>query len=437
MSSEMWHEISQAIDHRSAGMADLVMRLVRIRSESPPGDSYVTLVELLRDQVESMGFSAERVDIPESVVDERCRRYHPQLTGPRANLVARRAVTGVPGMIFYTHIDTVPAGDMALWSHDPFAPHEADGYIYGRGTADSKGGIAALLAAFGALHELDIQLAVSPLVAFTSDEEIGPYTGLMYLADSGVFDGYQRFHSVDGMAENIAVGRLGNFTWNIEVIGRGAHSGRSVLGLNPIERSRFLLDELARMSQEVDARRGALTTSPEFAEATGRTHLSPSLNVTVAQGGVKENIIPARFVLKGDRRYLPEEDVDECIEELRTVVGRARKREPDLRYELMIVPGYPSHASDPSDPWVQRVQRVISGVRGRDVPLGAASGSSDTAHVGRVTDLVLTHHGVGWIDSNVHSDNERVAVKDLLDIAKVVAALAAGIEPEHIAGDVS
>lgn len=437
MSQEMWQRISQAIDDRSAEMADLVMRLVRIRSESPPGDSYVTLVELLREQVESMGFSGERVDVPESVVDERCRRYHPRLTGPRANLVARRPVAGAPGMVFYTHIDTVPAGNRALWSHDPFDPHEADGYLYGRGTADSKGGIAALLAAFRALHDLDVPLAVNPLIALTSDEEIGPYTGLMYLADSGFFDGYERFHSVDGMAENIAVGRLGNFTWSIEVIGRGAHSGRSALGLNPIERSRFLLDELARMGQEVDARRGALTTSPEFAEATGRTHLSPSLNVTVAQGGVKENIVPARFVLKGDRRYLPEEDLDECVEELRTVVERAREREPELEYELTIVPGYPSHASDPSDPWIQRVQRVISGVRGRDVALGAAMGSSDTAHVGRVTDLVLTHHGVGWTDSNVHADNERVAVKDLLDVAKVVAALASGVELEHIAGSAS
>lgn len=437
MSQEMWQRISQAIDDRSAEMADLVMRLVRIRSESPPGDSYVTLVELLREQVESMGFSGERVDVPESVVDERCRRYHPRLTGPRANLVARRPVAGAPGMVFYTHIDTVPAGNRAAWSHDPFDPHEADGYLYGRGTADSKGGIAALLAGFRALHDLDVPLAVNPLIALTSDEEIGPYTGLMYLADSGFFDGYERFHSVDGMAENIAIGRLGNFTWSIEVIGRGAHSGRSVLGLNPIERSRFLLDELARMGQEVDARRGALTTSPEFAEATGRTHLSPSLNVTMAQGGVKENIVPARFVLKGDRRYLPEEDLDECVEELRTVVERAREREPELGYELTIVPGYPSHASDLSDPWIQRVQRVISGVRGRDVALGAAMGSSDTAHVGRVTDLVLTHHGVGWTDSNVHANNERVAVKDLLDVAKVVAALASGVEPEHIAGGAS
>ncbi len=437
MSYEKWQKISEAIDDRKAEMVDLVMKLVRIRSESPPGDSYATLVELLRQEVEAIGFSGERVDVPESVIDERCRRYHPELTGPRANLVARRPFTGVPGMVFYTHIDTVPAGNRELWSYDPFEPHEAAGYIYGRGAADSKGGIAALLAAFGALHELGIPLAVSPLVALTSDEEIGPYTGLMYLADSHVFDGYQRFHSVDGMAENIAVGRLGNFTWSIEVIGRGAHSGRSVLGLNPIERGRFLLDELARMAQEVDGRRGALTTSPEFAEATGRTHLSPSLNVTVAHGGVKENIVPVRFVLKGDRRYLPEEDLGECIEELRTVVGRAREREPELGYELTIVPGYPSHASDLSDPWIERVQRVISGVRGHDVPLGAASGSSDTAHVGQVTDLVLTHHGVCWIDSNVHSDNERVAVKDMLDVAKVVAALASGIEPEHVAAGLS
>lgn len=436
MSHDTWTRISRAIDDRSEAMVDLVMRLVRIRSESPPGDSFVELVDLLGAEIERIGFAPERIDVPEDVVDARSRVYHPELSGPRANLVGRRDVPDVPGMVFYTHIDTVPAGDPALWSHDPFDPFEADGYLYGRGTADSKGGIAALLAAFAVLHDLDVPLAVRPMLALTSDEEIGPYTGLMYLADIGTFEGYQRFHSVDGMAENVAVGRLGNFTWSVDVIGRGTHSGRSVLGLNPIEHSRALLDELVTLGEDVDARRGALTTSPEFAEATGRTHLSPSLNVTVAHGGVKENIVPSHYVLRGDRRYLPEEHLDDCIGELQAAVVRAQERDPEITYKLTVVPGYPSHASDPRDPWIQRVQQVISGVRGRDVPLGAAMGSSDTAHVGRVTDLVLTHHGVGWTDSNVHAIDERVAVKDLLDVAKVVAAMAAGIDPGDITTEV-
>ncbi len=429
--TDLFDRISDAVERQRTDMVEKLMGLIRIRTEVPPGDGYDEIGAVLGAELAAVGFEVERIDMPDDVFQDRMKRYHPSLHGPRVNIVGRQQVENAPGMVFYTHMDTVPVGDLHLWSSDPLQPELLDGYVYGRGSADSKSGLVAVLGAFAALRKLGIAPAVRPLVAFTSDEEIGPYSGLMYLADTGVFDGYERFHSVDGMAENIAVGRLGNFTWSIRVTGRGAHTGRSMLGVNPIEHSVALLDELVQLRGEIDARRGGLPTSAEFLELTGRDRLSPSLNVTVASGGVKENVVPTEFTIRGDRRFLPEEDPDECVRELEGAIRRAKARDPLLECELSIIPGYPSHASDPDDPWVRSVQRVVSRVRGRDVPLGAAMGSSDTAHVGRVTDLVLTHHGVGWTDSNVHDYNERVAVDDMLAVAKMVAALVAGAAEEQ------
>lgn len=424
--TDLLAQISDAVDRRRDELVELLIELVRMPTEAPPGDSYVGIVERLGAEAQRVGFAAERVDMPQATFEERCRVYHPELHGPRANLVARRAVDGKPGMVFYTHVDTVPAGERADWSFDPFDAFERDGYVYGRGSGDSKAGLVALIGAFAALQELGVPLAVSPLLALTSDEEIGPYTGLMYLADAGVFDGYERFHSVDGMAENVAIGRLGAFTWSIAIAGRSVHSGRSILGLNPIEHSVALLEELVALGAEVDTRRSALDTGPEYVAATGRTKLSPSLNVTIARGGVKHNVVPPRFMLEGDRRYLPEEDPDACIAELRAAIDRARERDPRLDCELTVHPSYVSHAGDASDPWVEHVRQVVSAVRDADVPVGAASGSSDTAHVGRTTDMVLTHHGPGRSDSNAHGVDERIAVDDMLAVAKIAAALAAG-----------
>ena len=74
-------------------------------------------------------------------------------------------------MGFDRHLDTMPVGDPGRWTVDPFGGEVRDGYVWGRGSADSKAGCIAILQAFRVLWDLGIELAVSPLVVLTTDEE--------------------------------------------------------------------------------------------------------------------------------------------------------------------------------------------------------------------------------------------------------------------------
>jgi succinyl-diaminopimelate desuccinylase len=417
--------IDAAVDTRQEDLVETLRELVRIPTETPPGRNYDTIVDLLLPRFAAIGFDAQRYDIPDEVFEDRCRRYYPEMLGVRANLLARATGETERAMLWYTHLDTQPAGDLGEWSADPFDPVVKDGYVWGRGTADSKGGAAAILTAFTVLRELGIAPRVSPVVALTTDEEIGPYTGLMYMADQGVFDRCEWFHSCDGFADAACIGSLGSFIWKITVRGTRAHSASSQLGVNAIEHSVALLEELLRLKEEVITRRSALR-SPE--SETGVSHLAPVLNITVAHGGIKHNAVPSEFKVEGDRRYLPEETQEECVHEIEQAMRRAIARDSKLDCALEILPFYESFARDPEDEWVQTMRGLISDVRGVAVQAAGIQGSSDVAYVANITRMSIVANGLARLpETHNHAADERCRVSDLLSLAKIVAMGAAGL----------
>jgi succinyl-diaminopimelate desuccinylase len=426
MNDELVATISAEVDAREAEIVEALCELVRIPTPTPPGENYDRIVDTLISPFRDLGFEAQRYDLPAEVFESRCRVHHPELAGPRANLLASRTQPGRPQMAFYCHLDTVPIGDRSKWSVKPTVPMVKDGYVWGRGTADSKGGAVAILSAMRVLTALSIDTAVSPIVALTTDEEIGPYTGLMYMADSGVFDACRWFFSCDGMADSIGIGATGAFTWAITVRGQSAHSGRAFMGVNAIEHGTRILQELLETKGEIETRRSELATSPEIQGLTSRSRMWPALNVTIGHGGVKHNIIPDEFVIEGDRRYLPEEDERDCIDELQEALKRARARDKTLDCELDITPFYPAFMRDVGDPWLRRIQTVVEAIRGHAIPMAGIAGSTDVAHVANIARMGIAANGLARInDTRNHAPDERCRIDDLLALTKIVAVLAA------------
>jgi len=423
--ADLLKRIHAGVDARRERIVATVQEWVRISTQTPPGDGYVALVERIVPRFAALGFDAWRVDVPPAVFEQRSRVHYPELVGPRPNVLARRAIPGKPGRLWYCHLDTVPVGDPAQWSVPPLEGLVRDGRVWGRGAADSKGGATAILSAFETLRDLGIEPAVSPVVALTTDEEIGPYSGLMYLADQGEFRECRSFHSADGLAGAVGIANAGAFTWTVRVRGTSVHSGLSLLGVNPIEHSLPLLDELVTLKREVQSRVSAVPASPEVAARGGGSQLRALLNVNIARGGIKHNIVPPEFVLEGDRRFLPEEDEGIAVAELRAAVERARARDPQLDAELRIRPFYTSYALPVDHPWALRLQRVAETVTGRAYPIVGSNGSSDIAHVARVTGIPAAKIGVGRPgETNNHGPDENVRIDDLLDLVKIICALA-------------
>ena len=197
------------------------------------------------------------------------------------------------------------------------------------------------------------------------------------------------------------------------------------------------MEELLKLKEVVMARRSKAPANPEVLAETGigadrspalRAVLLPVLNITIAHGGIKHNIVPDEFVIEGDRRVIPEEDPAEVVREIEEAVSRARARDPKLDCELAVNPIYVAFYGDPQHPFVQKVRRTVRAVTGLDVPVAASNGSTDVGYTVRKTGLVSAAYGVGrYKESNGHGADENCRISDLLDTVKVVCALAAGV----------
>lgn len=417
--------VEESEDEIIASLCDLV----RIPTQAPPGENYGRIVDRLRPAFAEIGFETERIDMTQDVFEAKVKPLNPSLEGVRSNLVARMPDGGGPRVAVYCHLDTVPAGDPKFWAQDPFEPVVRDGYVFGRGTADSKAGVVAILAAFRVLHRLGIKPRIDPLVALITDEEVGGYSGLMYLADIGALDGCVLLHSTDGTNDSIAVGALGLFTWKIKIKGKSVHSGSAMLGNNPIERSHTLFTELLALKARVLERRSAFPATPSIAAATGSPTLMGNLSVTIAHGGFKHNVVPVEFVLEGDRRLLPEEDEATAIAEMEEAIARARAVDPKLECEFTTTPFYPSLGGSLDEPWLHHVKALAERAASRELPLIGGNGSTDTAYVWRTKGTRITLFGVAGPGSGNHSPEERVKISELIASTKAVALLAASEPP--------
>ncbi|MBE0515767.1 MAG: ArgE/DapE family deacylase [Methanophagales archaeon] len=399
-------------------LIDCLKGLVRIPTFVPPGEHYGKIVEVLIPVFEDLGFGCERITIPEKVYEARQKRE--ELRGERVNLLATKDFGAEESIVIYTHLDVVPAGEG--WSTAPFEPVMSDERIYGRGVADSKGSVASLVTALRIMDELGLESTYNIRVALTTDEEIGLYSGLCFFADDGLLQGGYLL-CMDGDNEGIIVATNGVMNWEIKVYGKSCHSSLPFLGVNAIEKAVLVIRELAELKKEIEQRASKVPCSPEIRELTGQRHIKPVFNVTMINGGVKENLIPPSCTLRGDRRYLSEEAVEEVIQEFEDAV-EAIKTTQGIDLDLYCKPGYPPMLTDPDNEWVRRVQAAASAAFGVSKAAIGVQGGLDVAYAVQRTKQPVCAFGVGRsIESNAHGPDENVRIQDLKDYVKFLVTL--------------
>ena len=408
---EWEHDLREMVDREETEryLLHVLSELVRIPTVVPPGEHYGEIVESLIPVLADMGFTAERIEMPEELFN--ARQQTGDLHGERANLLATKEYRAAESVDIYTHLDVVPAGEG--WSTPPFEPVVANGRIYGRGVADSKGSVAALLTALQLMHDHDLASRYTVRVALTTDEEIGLYSGLCFFADEGLLQGdYLLCMDVD--SEGVCVASNGMMTWELTVQGRSCHSSLPFLGVNAVEHAALVIQELtAQLKKKLEPRQSQIPCSPEIAKLTGQTRIKPVFNVTMIQGGVKENLIPPSCVVKGDRRYIPEEAVDEVVAELEEAVEAIRRRH-GIAVEFRPKPGFPPMFTDPDNEWVRQVQVAASAAFGVPKGITGVQGGLDVGYVAQRTNQPVCAFGVGSsTESNVHGPNENVRISDL------------------------
>ncbi|MGC9515012.1 M20 family metallopeptidase [Methanocrinis sp.] len=405
-------ELYRYLDSKTPEMLEALRDLVRFETVAPPGKNYHQIVDHLIPIFEDLGFETEKVVMPQEIFDQRCGVAG--LVGDRVNLRARLDAGAEETLVIYTHLDVVPAGDG--WSSDPFDLDIREGRVYGRGVADSKGAVAALVSALGAVracgrHQYNLEILL------TTDEEVGGYSGLCYFTDAGLVQGDQML-CMDSFSDDVIIGCNGIITWQATVRGRSVHSGASFLGENAIEKAIPVIEALLELKKRVEARRSTLRASSEL-QPFGLDQVRPMLNVTVIHGGVKENIVPDRCVVRGDRRVIAEERMEEAASEMERAVAALPV---DLEWRAWM--GYPPMRIDPDHPWVAEVSRALEKASGKRPRLAGAQYSLDQAYVVEVTGIPSCVYGVGrQTDSNPHGPDENVTLEDLSIYARFLASL--------------
>lgn len=243
----------------------------------------------------------------------------------RPNLIARIGdARGGRTLMFNGHLDVVGIEGMI---HPPFSASERDGRLYGRGSADMKGGIAAMCAA---AHLVAAQgIAGEIVVAAVADEEYESL-GTRALLEHGVRADACIVTEPTQLA--IMPAHRG-FVWlDIEVAGRAAHGSRWDIGVDAIRHAGLLLAELDRLDSEVLPRREH--------PLLGR----PSLHASLIQGGLGYSTYPDRCVIGLERRTIPGETEAQVVTEIENACASVRARRPSFVAEVR-----PTTAQGPSD----------------------------------------------------------------------------------------
>lgn len=370
--------------------------LIKIDTSVPPGNNYGKIARYLEGLFRGVGCKTEKIHIPERNAGGRKNRV---------NLLVHRRNRGKPRLIFYAHVDVVPAS-----SWPAFEPKLKKGKLYGRGAADMKGAIPAILLALEKIknrNNRELNYDLSAMI--TTDEEIGQASQLNYLKGFlGPLKGAYVL-SLDSDAGYVSIASLGALQFKIKIEGKSVHSAMSHLGKNAIEDAVFILNALKKLKKKVIARKSKISVNP----ATRLKKMEGRLNINVINGGIKENIVPDECLISVDRRIIPEENMEEAEKELVDTLKSVKGVKWEVLDILRIPPCYVK------DPITDKLALAIKNVTGETRKYGTM-GSGDLCSIASEWGAKVFGLGVTRPECNIHAKNEFVYLEDIENLSEII-----------------
>jgi succinyl-diaminopimelate desuccinylase len=383
-----WDGMGQLLD-----VVELTHRFVAIPSPNLPGDER-EIATAVQDVGEFLGLGSGRVvsaapDRPNVLIDLDF--------GPGGRHLA---LSG--------HLDTKPIGD-AVWDTDPFTGTIIGEYMYGLGTCDMKGAVAAMLIAAARASQSELACGRLTLV-FTADEEYGSKFGSRFLAEEklvsadaivigepgGVFSDWDQLNIVSRGIANIYV----------DVFGDQGHSS-----LSEVRGSISATQELAKLLTKFSAE-----FKPRY--PVNELKSKPTVNAGVRiEGGVGFGVVPGLATFSSDVRLIPGMTRRDFEDDLKSFLLDAMAAEPRLRSEFRFEEAprdwLPPTQVESNDPVIFACQAALEKVRGNSVPLGVFPGTTDACWLQGLLGIpTLPAFGPGMLE-RAHAANERISISSL------------------------
>ncbi|WP_095506122.1 succinyl-diaminopimelate desuccinylase [Paraferrimonas sedimenticola] len=321
------------------------------------------------------------------------------------NMWARRGSMG-PVFCFAGHTDVVPAGDLSLWHSDPFKSEIRDGYLYGRGAADMKGSLAAMVVATERFVTEHPNHKGSIAFLITSDEE-GPFINgtvkvietLQARNEAITWSLVGEPSSSQRLGDVVKNGRRGSLTGALKVKGTQGHVAYPDLVQNPIHAVAPALAELSATQWD-----------------QGNRYFPPtSFQVSNIHAGTgAPNVVPGYCDVLFNFRYSTEVTADQLTQAVQSVFDKHQ-----LEYELdWTYNGVPFLTDDGE--LLSATRQAISEVTGIETDPQTSGGTSDGRFIAPTGAQVIE---VGPINATIHKVNECVNVDDLETLARIYQRL--------------
>jgi len=376
---------------KEAEVVKFCQELVRIKSVNPPGDE-LQAAEYVASVLKKLGLEVELI------------KHSPT----RASVLARlKSSRKKPGLLYNGHLDTVPVG-AEEWIHEPFRADVAEGKIWGRGTADMKGGLAVIMVAAKALAEARLPLQGDLIIAATAGEEADSL-GATALAARPDLGPVQAVVIPEPSYNDIFVAEKGAFWIEITTQGKTAHGSMPEMGRNAVMMMVTLINELGKMPFP-------------YKEHPLLGGFSQSIN-TIA-GGVKTNVVPDYCAVTVDMRTVPGQDHRAILRQVEDLIADLSRRLPDFKALVKVTNDRAPVETSPEEPAVQSFADVVAEVAGeRPVPKGVRYYTDAVAFV-PVLKAPMIICGPG--DAKLaHQPNEYVEVSKLVQAARIFTLAAA------------
>lgn len=361
---------------------ELAQDLIQLPSVTPEDGGCQTL---LAHRLKAIGFTVEHLKF-----------------GQVDNLWARRG-SAAPLFLFLGHTDVVPPGDLACWRHPPFSGVIEEGFLYGRGSADMKSAIAAMMTAcerfIAAYPEHEGSLAF----LITSDEEGAAKDGTRRVMEYLLARGESFNWCVVGepssehlLGDTLKIGRRGSLSGHICVHGKQGHVAYPHLADNPIHRAFSAFSALCQETWDV----GDAVFPPT------------SLQFSSIQSGVgiASNVIPGTLEATFNFRYTPQVSAHLLQHRVEKIL-----QDHGLRYELTWnLSGLPFLTQEGK--LVEAVKSAVHEITGLQPSLSTGGGTSDGRFVAPTGCQVVE---LGVCHATIHQLNERVEIKEVILLSQI------------------
>jgi succinyl-diaminopimelate desuccinylase len=326
-------------------------------------------------------------------------------------VVARIAgAGGGPSLCLASHMDVVNIGEAGKWRYDPFSAHIDDaGVMWGRGSADSKGMLAGMMAAVRAVLAAKIRLKGDLyLVAYVDDETAGHF-GLRQVFKEGRLK-----------AENLILGEATAFEiqyvfkariwFDLETIGRSAHGAFPDRGINAIDKAYEVIQAVRSIP---------LTSHPKLGRDT--------INIGMIHGGEQVNVVAGRCRTSFDIRWGPGRTSGDIRRAIQNALDRVKGEDPELVIGDMVVTEERDPLEFATDNPLIRATRAAGKTLGREIGLGGWYSSGELYPVytaGHIGNGLVIGPGEPW---QAHAYDEHIPIRDLQEAARLYALAALNV----------